>query len=259
MMFTGLHGDYHRPSDDAEKINVDGLQRIAQLMFNVVVELADTATPLAFRREVREESRAAQQASERPLPPVPGRLGIRWDEKAAETGTIVVASVAAGSAADKAGLRAGDKLLKFGDHEIASAEGLRRSVLAAKSPVPVEIERPGEATRRTATLELPGNPQRVGISWRVDDAEPDCVIINRVTPGSPADLAALHVNDRIYRIDGKQFTSGGAFRQLIADATGPIRLEIERSGRLSTAEITPTEGEPESAPATTPDPAAPAP
>ena len=158
-----MHGDYHRPSDDAEKINVDGLHRIAQLMFNVVVELADTATPLAFRCEVREQSRDA--TGQRVSVAAGARaVGNSLGRKAAETGTILVASVAAGSAADKAGLRTGDKLLKFGDHEIASAEGLRRSVLAAKSPVPVEIERPGEATRRTAMLELPGNPQRVGIS-----------------------------------------------------------------------------------------------
>ena len=45
MLFTGLHDDYHRPSDDAEKINGDGLMQVSRLMFNVLVELAERAEP----------------------------------------------------------------------------------------------------------------------------------------------------------------------------------------------------------------------
>lgn len=40
--FTGLHADYHRPSDDAERINIGGLQRISRLVAELVRELAET-------------------------------------------------------------------------------------------------------------------------------------------------------------------------------------------------------------------------
>ncbi|MFM7137746.1 MAG: M20/M25/M40 family metallo-hydrolase, partial [Planctomycetota bacterium] len=39
-VFTGSHGDYHRPTDTAEKINYDGLTRLADLVTAVVRELA---------------------------------------------------------------------------------------------------------------------------------------------------------------------------------------------------------------------------
>ena len=67
---------------------------------------------------------------------------------------------------------------------------------------------------------MPGEPARLGISWRTDDAEPGCVIVNRVTPGSAAELAGVRVGDRIYRIGGRDFADGEEFRELAVDARG---------------------------------------
>ena len=69
MMHTGMHDDYHRPSDDADKINVEGLKQVAQLMFNVLVELADAPTLSEFRAASRGETRGVQRDRERALPP----------------------------------------------------------------------------------------------------------------------------------------------------------------------------------------------
>jgi hypothetical protein len=41
FLFTGMHEDYHRPSDTADKINADGLERISTLAARVVVELSE--------------------------------------------------------------------------------------------------------------------------------------------------------------------------------------------------------------------------
>ncbi len=87
------------------------------------------------------------------------------------------------------------------------------------------------------SLTLPGPPVRLGISWRSDAAEPGCVIINRVTPGSPADVAGLHVNDRIHEINGQSFSSSEQFRQLALQASSPIGLEVESLGRIRRVEI----------------------
>ena len=192
MMFTGLHEDYHRPSDDVEKINKDGMQRVARLMFNVLVELADAPELGPFRKAALQEASATlQKRTERPLAPPAGRLGIRWDEKLAEDGQLVVTAVNPGSAADKGKLCAGDRITRFSGSDVTGAEPFRRLVLAAKNPVPVVVERRGEDEPRELTLELPGEPARLGIGWRVDDAEPGVVIINRLTPGSAADVAGL--------------------------------------------------------------------
>ncbi len=56
MFHTGLHSDYHRPSDDVEKLNFAGLERIDRLMFGVVRgsgrrhELLDVSSPESARR-----------------------------------------------------------------------------------------------------------------------------------------------------------------------------------------------------------------
>jgi hypothetical protein len=237
MMHTGLHNDYHRPSDDADKINNEGLKQISQLLFNVVVELAEAPSLGKFRRRSRTESRLDQRASERPLPQLASRLGIRWDEKAAEEGAIVVTVVTPSSAAAKGGLRPGDRLIQFANREVLAAPEFRLTVLAARNPVAVTLRRPGEASPVETTLELVGEPVRLGISWRTDDAEPDCVIINRVTPGSSADLAGLQVNDRIYRIGRQELVTGDELRQWASGAREPLVLEIETAGRVRTVEI----------------------
>ena len=221
MLFTGLHEDYHRPSDDVEKINKDGMERISRLIFNVVMELAEADVLGSFRHEVQQESSVAtQRHAERPLAPPPGRLGIRWDETRADEGTIVIKSVGAGSAAQTGGLRAGDRLLRFAGRELADVGQLRRLVLAAENPVAVVVERPGEEEPRELTLELPGSPARLGIGWRSDDAEPGVVIVNRLTPGSVAEAAGIRPGDRIQRLGGRGFADPDEFRERVASEPG---------------------------------------
>lgn len=240
MLHTGLHDDYHRPSDDADKINAEGLKQISQLMFNVAVELADAPSLSGFRGHSRNETRFDQQTRERGLPSPPGRLGVRIDGKAAANGQVVVTSVNPGSAADLAGLRAGDRVLKFAGEDVSDPARFLVNVLATSGAATATIERPGQDEPLEVTLKLSGEPVRLGISWRVDDAEPQAVIINRVVSGSPADLAGLRVNERIYRIGGREFANGEEFRRLVAESNGPIQLEVEGEGRVRTVEVVPS-------------------
>ncbi len=239
MLHTGLHDDYHRPSDDADKINTEGLKQIAQLMFNVLVELADAPSLGGFRGQSRSETRFEQQTRERGLPSPPGRLGVRIDGKAAVDGRVIVNNVSAGSAADRAGIRTGDRVLKFDGADVTDAAQFLVNVLAAAGPVTASIERAGQDEPLEVTLNLPGEPVRLGISWRTDEAEPQAVIINRVVNGSPADLAGLRVNERIYRVDGREFANGEEFRRLVTEASGPLQLEVEGEGRVRNVEVVP--------------------
>jgi S1-C subfamily serine protease len=240
MLHTGLHDDYHRPSDDADKINAEGLKQISQLMFNVLVELADAPSLSGFRRESQNETRFDQQTRERGLPSPPGRLGIRIDGKAAANGQVVVTGVSAGSAAELAGLRAGDRILKFAGEDVTDTATFLVNVLATAGAATATIERPGQEEPLEVTLNLPGEPVRLGISWRADDAEPQTVIINRVVSGSPADLAGLRINERIYRIGGRDFANGEEFRRLVAESKGPIQLDVEGEGRVRTVDVVPS-------------------
>ena len=237
MLHTGLHDDYHRPSDDVEKINNDGLKEISRLMFGIVVELAEAPKLGRFRSQSRLESNFVRRGAEVSLPAPPGRLGLRWDEAQAREGSIVVRAITPSSPADRAGLRAGDRIVTFAGREVHDPRQFRLLVLAAENPVPVTIQREGEAAPLDVALELSGTPVRLGVSWRVDEAEPGCVIVNRLTPGSPADMAGLRAGDRIHRISGHDFTTGDEFRELAGSLPDPLVLEVETGGQVRALSI----------------------
>ncbi|MFO0867895.1 MAG: M28 family peptidase [Pirellulales bacterium] len=59
--FTGTHPDYHRPSDDADKLNVDGMQRIARLVIDATTAITDAPQRPEYR-EIKDQRRLAGRA-----------------------------------------------------------------------------------------------------------------------------------------------------------------------------------------------------
>ena len=121
-------------------------------------------------------------------------------------------------------------MLEFNHVRIAKADDLRGAVLASPPQTTIVFERPGEKSPRTQEVTLYGNAEGMGISWRVDDAEPGCVIVNRVLTGSPAQRAGIKLNDRIEKVGKSSFDSEARFRSLLRQQDAPFDLEIERSG-----------------------------
>ena len=237
MLHTGLHEDYHRPSDKAEKINSAGLQHCAQLLFLIATELADNPSRLKFRTASRSEQPDDQPTLERPLSPLPGRLGLAWDEKLSGDGIVELISVTPGGAAAKAGLRKGDRIIKYAGRQIKDDEVFRRLVMATRGSVPVTVERKGTEHPVELTIAPAGDPIRLGMSWQTDDAEPRAVFLVRIVPGSPADRAGLHLFDRIYEINGHGFTSSEEFYELANSLAVPLDLLVETRGRLRHADL----------------------
>jgi hypothetical protein len=251
LIHTGLHNDYHRPSDDVEKINSDGIRQIAQLLFHVVDEAANAPSLAGFRTRSQTETLASQHEAERGLGLPPGRLGVRWNPDSPAGSGVAVVSIEPNSAAAKGGLKVGDRIVQFAGIETDSPANFRSLVLAAHNPVAVRVLRGKNAEPVELTLTLVGNPTRLGITWRSDDAEPGVVILNRVLPGSAADAAGLHVGDRIYRVAGHDFATADEFRELITRPATAIDLEVETHGQLRRVtldlprEATPPSGESE--------------
>ncbi|HET6880087.1 MAG TPA: M20/M25/M40 family metallo-hydrolase [Pirellulales bacterium] len=246
MFHSGLHSDYHRPSDDVEKLDFAGMERITQMLFTFLHDTADAPKLYGFRSASRSENAETRRRQEQPLPPLPSRLGIAWrpaDEGG--QGGVVVANVMPTSPASRAGLRVGDRIVQFADQEVKRGADLRDLVLTAESPVSVNVERSGAQQPLKFNVQLTGPPIRLGISWRSDDAEPGVVIVARVVPGSPAANAGIRVNDRIYEVAGQAFSGDAELRQLLAEHVGPLDLLTERQGRLRRISLTPL-----SAPAT---------
>lgn len=223
MIDTGKHPDYHRPSDDVDRLNFDGLVRMHGLLLALLQSAADADTLAPFRPECIAEAR--QQDDRAPAYELPLRLGVTW-ERRPPGDPLVIRTVDRGSAADRAGLRPGDALLQFGPHDVATTEEFRVCVLMSPSPVDVVISRPEEPEPRTITVALDGDPLPRGYAFSSDPAEPGVERIVFIMPGSPAAASGLEIGDRV--LDAAPI-----------DEAGTLRLTTEREGRLIPRELPP--------------------
>jgi len=128
-LHTGLHNDYHRPSDDIEKLNVVGMQQVARYLLDLLTEVGGDITLPSYRGRGRYESPASQRRTQQPLAPYVPRLGISW--RYVEAGGkpyCLVTNVQPASAAAKADLRVGDQIFSI-DGQPLTGEGLLPAVL----------------------------------------------------------------------------------------------------------------------------------
>ncbi len=230
MFHTGLHDDYHRPSDDAHLVNVAGMEKVTRLMFAFIAELASRDEVTEFRAMASRESNLQRVRLEGELAGDPPRLGVSW--KRDTSAGIFLQTVTPGSAADVAGMVPGDQVLVFDGQRIADSRQFRLRVLYATSPTTVQVQRAGQSEPLTLEVKLPGRPTRIGVSWRSDEAEPGAVVLTRVVPGSAAQLAGLELGDRIYQLAGQDFGASATLLHELRTRSGPIPLTVEREGRL---------------------------
>ena len=102
--FTGLHGDYHRPSDTFETVNVPGMRKIARLAEEVIVRLAAVPERPEFTKSPFSwPGGLLASDGKRPF------LGIM---PALVPGGFGIAGVVKDGPAEKAGLHSGDVMLK---------------------------------------------------------------------------------------------------------------------------------------------------
>lgn len=237
MLHTGLHDEYHRPSDDTHRLNFPGIEQVTEYLGDITLALADELPVGKFREASRQETSVAQTALERPQPPLPGRLGIRWTEPTGDETGLLLNEIHSKGPAAKAGLKPGDRLLTMQGMPIPDGEEFRRWILAAPRVVEMTFERLTETEPRRVLVELEGEPIRWGITWRNDDAEPTLVLINRVVASSPAATAGIQVGDRVYAVNGQVFASSEAFQELIE--ADELELCVERAGRFHNLSLKP--------------------
>ncbi len=105
FFFSGLHGDYHRTSDDAEKINLEGEAHILHLVAKVAAEIANSDSLPLFTK-VESEGRQQARSFRVSVGTIP--------DYAAEVEGLKLSGVRAGGPAERAGLQAGDIIIRFG-------------------------------------------------------------------------------------------------------------------------------------------------
>jgi hypothetical protein len=152
--FTNVHEDYHRSTDDWQKIDAAGLERVAAFA-------ADVASALASRRERLTFVAlpvTAHGGSATGTGGYGAYLGTVPDMSGTESG-VRLAGVRAGSPAERAGLRADDVITKIGDYEVPDLEAMTGALRSHKPGDTVEIvvRRDGGLTTLTATLGTRGS------------------------------------------------------------------------------------------------------
>jgi hypothetical protein len=143
---TGLHRDYHRPSDDFDKIDFGGMTRITDMVYGVTKQLAVRQDRPGFV-ETGKRFRIRRQRT--------AYLGVTLSEK---KGRVTLSSVVPEGPADLGGLRAGDWLKQLGDRRVDSTSDVLET-LRAQSPgetVEVRVDRDGEL--RTVDVRLRARP-----------------------------------------------------------------------------------------------------
>lgn len=112
FFFTGQHKDYHRPGDDANKINYEGELKIINYINGVISTLNKQNQKLAFlkTREVQVGMSSFKVT-----------MGIMPDYTYGGTG-VRADGVSDGRPASKAGLQAGDVIISLGDNLVTSVE-----------------------------------------------------------------------------------------------------------------------------------------
>ncbi len=141
--FTGQHEDYHKPSDDTEKLNFEGMQQIQKYIESIILELNDNAK-LAFRKTKNESEE---------VPRFKVALGIMPDYLFDGKG-MRIDGVTENRPADKAGLLKGDIVIQLGDSTVIDMMSYMRALSSFEegNTTKVLVDRKGEKVEAKLTF-----------------------------------------------------------------------------------------------------------
>jgi hypothetical protein len=148
FFFSGLHSDYHKPSDTWDKINSQGAARLVDVVGDTGLQLASAADRPTFVAVVEDKPLAGAGGGYGPY------FGSIPDFGQVENG-VKFSDVKPASPAAKAGLKAGDILVQFADKPIKNlydfTDALRRSKVG--DVVEVTVMRDGKPVQASVKLE----------------------------------------------------------------------------------------------------------
>ena len=146
QFFTDLHEDYHRTTDDWQKINAVGLARVAAFVSDVAWALANRTAPLTFMDAAPPQMAAGGSGYGAYLGTIPDMTG--------SPGGVLLVGVRAGSPAERAGLKAGDVITGMGNKTIANLVEMTEALRSHQpgDSVIIAVRRDGAAIQLNAVL-----------------------------------------------------------------------------------------------------------
>ncbi|HUG20279.1 MAG TPA: M20/M25/M40 family metallo-hydrolase [Planctomycetaceae bacterium] len=146
--FTGTHQDYHRPTDDTDKINYEGIVRVADMLEALIENTLENETTPDYI-EIAQRANIGRSGSRPYFGSIP--------DFNSEIPGYTLSGVSPGSPADKAGLKAGDTIVKVGEIKISGLDdfdlALRR--FSAGDEIETIVLREGKEVKLKVTLAHP--------------------------------------------------------------------------------------------------------
>ena len=143
FFWTGTHADYHKPSDTAEKINYEGLARITSFVANIVRDIDKSDTRPTYK-VAQVQSTARSTGFRVYLGTIPNY--------ADSSDGMLLDGVRDGSPAAKAGLKAGDKIVKMAGKDVKNVYDYTHALGEMKGGEEYEVEIVRAGQRMTLKL-----------------------------------------------------------------------------------------------------------
>ena len=140
--FTGQHSDYHKPSDDVETLNYDGMATISNYIFNIITDLNDNGK-LAF---LRTKSEKAQIRFKVGLGVIPDYM---FDGKG-----MRIDGISEDKPAQKAGLQKGDIVIVLGEKEVTDMTSYMKALAVFKKGDKTTVVVNREGKKVTAEIQF---------------------------------------------------------------------------------------------------------
>jgi S1-C subfamily serine protease len=150
FFFSGLHRDYHRPTDTADKIEAGKAVEVLEVVESIATHLSDDAERPKFVRTVDHANTAVSSGGGSGYGPYFGSV----PDMAEVPGGFRLADVRQGSPADAAGLKAGDVLYEFDGKPISNLMDFTYALRAHKpgDQVTVKWRREGKEMAGSTVL-----------------------------------------------------------------------------------------------------------
>ena len=146
--FTDLHDDYHRSTDDWDKLNIAGIVAVAQFVADVTLALANRPGALTFVDAPRPQVTAGGSGYGAYLGTIPDMTG------GGVSDGVRISGVRAGSPAESAGLQAGDVITAIGAKRIGNLYDMTAALRSHQPGDTVVIVSRREGVERRASAVL---------------------------------------------------------------------------------------------------------
>ena len=149
FFFTGSHKDYHRPTDDVDKLNIGGMRRIGDMVSEIAVALAEAGERPHYV-EVKGGNETLGGGGDRPY------FGSIPDFSQDQPG-YALTGVTKGGPAERGGIKAGDIIVELGASKIGNLEDFDGALRKFKAgdKVPVVVKRGADKMKLEVTLDPP--------------------------------------------------------------------------------------------------------